>query len=61
MNGSHMTMYTVKVRPVPESNDPGIVQGTCTCGEKGPATPSATNASLWCVGHHDGHRAASRV
>lgn len=52
-----MRPYAVKVRRVPDSDDPATVQGTCTCGEAGPETTDAANASLWCVGHHDGHRA----
>lgn len=54
-------MHRVKVRPVPESQKPGAVQGACTCGRVGPETESKENAALWGVGHSDGHKAVANL
>lgn len=50
-------MYQVRIRPVTDPQEPGAVQGSCTCGEAGPETLSEENATLWGIGHADGHKA----
>lgn len=54
-------MYKVKVRPVPEPEMQGAVQGACTCGQAGPETLSEEKATLWGIGHADGHKAVSKL
>ena len=53
-------MHKVKVRPVAEPENPGAVQGACTCGQAGPETLSEEKAILWGIGHGDGHKAVSK-
>lgn len=52
-------MHTVKVRPATNPQEPGAIQGACTCGETGPETLREENAKLWGIGHTDGHKAVS--
>lgn len=54
-------MHKATVRPVSEPQEPGAVQGACTCGEAGPEVMSKENAVLWGVGHTDGHQAISKL
>lgn len=51
-----------KIRPVPDPERPGLVQGFCgDCPETGPRTLIQEHALLWWIGHNDGHKAVSRL